>query len=332
MSSSIRPGDFSKYAPRRLREGTASLGETGLPSISRMTPVQMMNEPPWRRSPSPFEGEIPQWRLQPTREPVIPPPAPPLFAFARGHNGLVDGLVSTAAVVSFAMIAIVGVRLVVAPKAPREAYATQTQGTLDASGSHATILSQREKVLSVASASRLGVSDLWPEATPVDSAPVAEPTAPTPAPQISNAMYMVASADPTALPARPRPDQQIGLPQAQQQPQVQPIAQAPAAPAMHADPGLSPADLDRLITRGEAFFDQGDFAAARLLLERAAEARDPRAALALGSTYDPNVLRRMGVVGIRPDEKQAQLWYQRAVDFGSGEAGGRLTALAQLSR
>jgi hypothetical protein len=307
----------------------------------------MMNEPPWRRSPSPFEGDVPQWRLQPTREPVIPPPAPPLFAFARGHNGLVDGLVSTAAVMSFAMIAIVGVRLVVAPKAPREAYATQTQGTLDAFGSQAAMVSQHDKVLSVASASRLGVSDLWPESAPAmaDSAPVADAAPPAPAPQISNAMYVVASADPTSLPGRQQPEQQIRAPQMGQQPQVQqPLVQQPPvqqlqvqksvaqAPVAHADPGLSPADLDRLITRGEAFLDQGDFAAARVLLERAAEARDPRAALALGSTYDPNVLRRMGVIGIRPDEKQAQLWYQRAVDFGSGEAGKRLTAMAQLSR
>src|SRR5262249_15580537 len=95
---------------------------------------------------------------------------------------------------------------------------------------------------------------------------------------------------------------------------------------------LSPDELDRLIGRGEAFLEQGDVAAARLVLQRAAEGRSARAALALGSTYDPNVLRKMGAVGVQPDPDQARSWYERAAEFGSGEATQRLTALAQLTR
>jgi hypothetical protein len=95
---------------------------------------------------------------------------------------------------------------------------------------------------------------------------------------------------------------------------------------------LSPDEVGQLIDRGEASFAQGDVAAARLLLERAAEAGDPRAALKLGATYDPTVLRGMNVVGIRPDQEQARAWYERAAEFGSREASQRLSALAERPR
>src|SRR5262249_33208408 len=45
-----------------------------------------------------------------------------------------------------------------------------------------------------------------------------------------------------------------------------------------------------LVNRGEELIAQGDIAAARLLLQRAAEARDARAAFALAATYDPIML------------------------------------------
>jgi TPR repeat protein len=95
---------------------------------------------------------------------------------------------------------------------------------------------------------------------------------------------------------------------------------------------LSPNEVGQLIDRGEASLAQGDVAAARLFLERAAEAGDPRAALKLGATYDPTVLRGMNVVGIRPDPVQARAWYERAAEFGSREASQRLIALAQNHR
>ena len=95
---------------------------------------------------------------------------------------------------------------------------------------------------------------------------------------------------------------------------------------------VSPAEIDRLISRAETFLSQGDVVTARLLLQRGAEARDPRAALALGATYDPNMLKRMGTVGIRPEPSQAQKWYERASEYGSREASQRLTELAQLLR
>jgi hypothetical protein len=111
-----------------------------------------------------------------------------------------------------------------------------------------------------------------------------------------------------------------------------PRVQALTPQKTQVDPNVSSDEIDRMVSRGEAFLAQGDVSAARVVLVRAAEARDPRAALALGSTYDPTVLQRMGAVGIRPDPEKAHFWYERAAEFGSGEAGKRLTALAQLAR
>ena len=42
----------------------------------------------------------------------------------------------------------------------------------------------------------------------------------------------------------------------------------------------------------------GDLVTARLLFRRAAEAGDAEGALALGATYDPGVLAKLGVRGI----------------------------------
>jgi hypothetical protein len=90
-------------------------------------------------------------------------------------------------------------------------------------------------------------------------------------------------------------------------------------------------DADEIATlnrRGEEFIATGDLAAARLMLQRAAEAGDARAALALAGTYDPNVLEQLGVRGFAPNIALAQAWYEKAKDFGSAEAPQRLERLA----
>jgi TPR repeat protein len=75
-----------------------------------------------------------------------------------------------------------------------------------------------------------------------------------------------------------------------------------------------------LIKQGEQLAEAGDLAAARTMFQRAAEADDAAAAIALGATYDPTVLARMGAVGIDGDVMKARFWYQRAVSLGSTEA------------
>jgi hypothetical protein len=108
-------------------------------------------------------------------------------------------------------------------------------------------------------------------------------------------------------------------------------AEAPQPPAEQ-PPAIDPGEVDRLVQRGREYLDQGDIAAARLILTRAAEARDGRAALALGETYDPLVLRQLRVVGFKPDVAHARAWYERAAEYGAVEASRWLATLPQLDQ
>ena len=69
--------------------------------------------------------------------------------------------------------------------------------------------------------------------------------------------------------------------------------------------------------------------AARTVLQRAAAAGDATAAIALGATYDPLVLRKLGVLGMGADLDKARSWYQKAERLGSPEAARRLELLAK---
>ncbi|MBI3437019.1 MAG: sel1 repeat family protein [Proteobacteria bacterium] len=83
-----------------------------------------------------------------------------------------------------------------------------------------------------------------------------------------------------------------------------------------------------LLKRSEDFIASGDLAAARVLLRRVAEAGNGRAALALGATHDPIVLKQLGLVGIAPDIAQARAWYARAAELGASEGTRRIELLA----
>lgn len=86
-----------------------------------------------------------------------------------------------------------------------------------------------------------------------------------------------------------------------------------------------------LVSRADDFLNNDDFASARLLLRRAAEAGDAKAALMLGATFDPLVLHERHAVGIASDIAQARQWYERAAKLGSNVAAERLTKLSQIS-
>lgn len=95
---------------------------------------------------------------------------------------------------------------------------------------------------------------------------------------------------------------------------------------------IDPEEIAALLKRGEDYIATGDLASARLVLQRAAEGGDARAALALAGTYDPNVLEQLGVKGFAPDVGLALAWYEKARDFGSAEAPRRLERLASRDR
>jgi DnaJ-like protein len=86
------------------------------------------------------------------------------------------------------------------------------------------------------------------------------------------------------------------------------------------EPQLDHRQIGLLVARSWKLMSEGKVEAARNLLERAATSRDPRAALALGSTYDPIMLEILEVRGVAADAFLARLWYRRAITFGSEEA------------
>jgi hypothetical protein len=83
--------------------------------------------------------------------------------------------------------------------------------------------------------------------------------------------------------------------------------------------------LAALMTRAKRMLTLGDIAAARLLLERAANAQDATAAFLLAQTYDPAVLGVRDTRSITPDPVMARDWYRKAASFGSAAAQQRLT-------
>jgi uncharacterized protein len=88
--------------------------------------------------------------------------------------------------------------------------------------------------------------------------------------------------------------------------------------------------IAELVKRGKGFIASGDLAAARVVLQRAAESRDAEAALALAATYDPVILRQRKVYGFAADVEMARTWYERATEFGSPEAPRRLETLTKV--
>jgi hypothetical protein len=139
-------------------------------------------------------------------------------------------------------------------------------------------------------------------------APAATPPAATP----PSAPAPVAAAPPVAVPV-------AALPPA---PVPEPII--PGDAIQH----LDPIEIASSLRRADDLIASGDLAAARLVLRRAANAGNARAAMTLAGTYDPVILEKMGVHGFVPDLAMARAWYEKAKKFGSAEATQRLELLA----
>ena len=111
-----------------------------------------------------------------------------------------------------------------------------------------------------------------------------------------------------------------------------PSAAAPAAPPTPAEPirAMTPNEVEGLLKRAQEHLAISDLQAGRLLLLRAAEAHDARAALALAKTFDPIVLKQFDAA--EADSAKARSWYQRAKEWGAPEAQRQLDALAGYAR
>ncbi len=140
-------------------------------------------------------------------------------------------------------------------------------------------------------------------------APAASDPAPVPLAERAAVNPLPAAAAPSPAPAM-RP--------------AEPVTQVPPPP-----PQLSADEIALLRKQADDYIAAGDFAGARVVLERAAEAGDASAAFTLAQTYDPAILARFKVRGLAPDNIKAARWYERARDLGSAEAPRRLNALAR---
>ena len=120
----------------------------------------------------------------------------------------------------------------------------------------------------------------------------------------------------------PSPPPQVTSTQARSAPISVPAQQSPAL--------KRPAEeIALLLSRATDFFAQGDYASARPLLRRAADAGSANAALMLGAMFDPLVVHPIGGTGIKPDAALARQWYERAMELGSEAASQQLAKLVQ---
>jgi hypothetical protein len=135
----------------------------------------------------------------------------------------------------------------------------------------------------------------------------------------------VAAAPPAPVaPTPPQPQAMATPPQA---------AAAEATPQAGAEPiQLSPNEVAALVRRAQELLASGDLPAARMLLRRAADAQNARAALLLAKTFDPTTLRQLSAADPGPDLAQARNWYQKAKEWGAPEAQRQLDALASYPR
>jgi hypothetical protein len=130
--------------------------------------------------------------------------------------------------------------------------------------------------------------------------------------------------------SRSRPDQLSGVTTAHTVPVA--TTPAPLVPGHMARDfvtrQLDPEELASMRLHADHFIKSGDLSSARLLLERAAQAGDEDAALSLGGTFGPDVLKTLGLQDGYADIQVARLWYERAAKFGAAEARERLRRLA----
>lgn len=105
------------------------------------------------------------------------------------------------------------------------------------------------------------------------------------------------------------------------------IALATSAEPMSGPMRASEAATRQWLGEGRRLISQGHVAAARLLLQRAADNGLGEAALELGDTYDPAKLYALGVRGMSGDVSMAILWYERADELGESLAKSRLIGI-----
>jgi hypothetical protein len=149
---------------------------------------------------------------------------------------------------------------------------------------------------------------------------------PVPANDPPPAQTATASAAPTPQPIQPAPPPSAAV-EAKTAVEAKP-RQPPAAASTETAPQLTANESAALVRRAQEILAAGDVREARLLLIRAAEAHNARAALMLAKTFDPTMASHLANPAPGHDLAQARGWYQKAREWGSPDAQRQLDALA----
>jgi hypothetical protein len=293
-------GEGCATAQDALRDAPVAAGENALAASEQfrrtLPPATQLGERRKRRHETPFEGDlaIMELRERPTLDPAaVPEPPPRERSSSAGLLARVAGVAGLAALAAFFMVGTAPLSL-----------AVKAEGD--------------------------GAPSLWARFTGKPArAPVSEPApVPAAAAPLAERFAALQPADASPIPARAVQTVAIQVAPPEAAPEVRPSAPA-ARPAPAASRILDQDEIAILYRRSQDLITQGDIAGGRLLLTRAAEAGDARAALALGATYDVAVLGKLAVLGVVADAGKAKAWYAKAAELGSGEAMKRLEVLAQ---
>lgn len=286
----------STFTPRRARRPLHDQREVDAPPIGvEAGSPPVMQEPPWKL---------------PSLEPDWLPPPPTRTESALGALGRLVGVIVIAAVVG-AVGSLWGVEYFLGsaprPQNPLSSHQANVAANLSANPAEAPPATRGLAP---------GLAD--------DDARRAADVAADPVRRRATPVPDVQSASAPSLPAPPAAPSRSTVLQSNRQSSPDP-ASAPAKP-------LDAADIALMLKSGAQFRANGNIAAARMMLQRAADAGDATAAFALAETYDPMVLAGLGVRGgIAPDVALAERWYAKANALGTSAAEERLVRLTHRS-
>lgn len=342
----INPFDVSAYAPKRAREQLTPAEIADEKGISDYFTPPGVSRGAETGSPSPSDGEraegererfIENFRVPRSLDPYVfedPSEAVPPRRFRPLQIGI-------AAVAVLALGAPAGHYLWVEASMPRT-------GKSDSFGSRFDLPKSKieERIAPSATpparSQTLTVSPQAVTAPPAALTPVTAPAAAIPAPSVQPAISQSPAPQRSQNTQLDAERKLTPPPPVQSAPPARSAAAVPSAPAENRAmvrpvpppapppvPKLDPEQVEILMKQGERFIADGDLVTARVVFRRAAEAGEARAALALGATYDPAMLAKLGARGMHGDIAQAREWYQKASDLGSAEARNRLELIAQ---
>lgn len=95
------------------------------------------------------------------------------------------------------------------------------------------------------------------------------------------------------------------------------------------DPNFSKEDEEALLEQADEQLQNGNIVFARVLFEELASHGSARGTFALARTYDPNVLKKLGAVGMQGDIEKAMDLYQRAAELWNASGAEALGSLGK---